>query len=152
MIDIGSIFVLIGLFFTILELHQNRKSQLIEISQEFKRRYDSLNEDRKKFYAYYRDKLFDIKELKKKNQEIFDDLMHWEARYYWYCFDQWIEGHVRHSLPKKLRKDIDYMIKSSMSNPVHKQAWKEGIREIDFLGYREFNGFIETCIKQSVGK
>ncbi len=146
--NLDAILVLVGLLFTILQLRQNRKSQLIQISQDFKRRYDALNEDRKEFYSYYRDKQFDIKELKKKQSDIFDDLMHWEARYFWYCFDQWVEGHVRRSLPKYLRKDIDYMIKSSMMNLVHKQAWKEGIKEIDFLGYSEFKKFIEECIKR----
>ena len=145
--DLELFFIALGLFFGAYELHQNRKSQYLQIYQESQRRYDDLNEDRKEFHFYYTQSDFSLLRLKKEKHEDYKKIIHWETRYFWFYFYEWLEGHVRKSIPTYLRRDWDYAIKAAMKNPVHKQAWQEEIGKIDFLGYREFNKFIDDCTR-----
>ncbi len=146
-INIESIFVALGLVLTAFELRQNRKSQYIEIAQAYKERYDRMNENREEFYLCYLDKNFDLKQFEKKNHELYSKLMTLEVRFFWFLFDEWIEGHVRKSIPHYLKKDWDYATCNSMRNHVHRQAWEMKIRNMDFLGYSQFNKFINNCLK-----
>ena len=94
------------------------------------------------------DESFDLRKLKQKGPEIYEKIISWETRFYWFCFDEWINAHVRRSVPRYLKRDWDYAIKVSLKNPVHRQAWEQVIIDTDFWGYRDFNRFISDCIKQ----
>ncbi|MBI4641747.1 MAG: hypothetical protein HY731_13710 [Candidatus Tectomicrobia bacterium] len=124
----------------------NRKQEFIRITRENQDRYDKLNEDRMEFYSYYRETKFDLLRLKQEHREVYEKLIHWETRYYWFCFYEYFEGHVRKSVPKEVIHGWDRAIVNSLKNPVHRQAWEQVVRQIDFWGYSEFNRFIDQCL------
>jgi hypothetical protein len=121
----------------LFELHFSRRSEYIRIAQEYRSRYDSLNEDRAEFYHYYLDKGFDLKKLKKEHPDDYEKIILWEVRFFWFCFDEWLKGNVRRSVPRYLKRDWEYAIKVAMRISVHRQAWQEKGREMDFWGYKE---------------
>ncbi len=146
--NIESIFIAIGLLFTAYELHLSKRSEYIKISQDYKERYDHLNESRQEFFRFYLDRDFDLKKLKKENPALYEKVLLWETRYFWFCYDEWSQWAIRRAIPGYLKRDWEYSIKAAMKNPVHRQAWRERIREMDFCGYRKYNQFIDECIKQ----
>lgn len=146
--DIGSILIAIGLLFTAYQLHLSRRSEYIRISQEYKERYDRLNEGRQEFFRFYLDRDFDLKKLKKENFALYEKVLLWETRFYWFCYEEWNHWAVRRSIPDYLKRDWEYSIKAAMKNSVHRQAWLEKIRAMDFCGYKNFNQFIDESIKQ----
>jgi len=148
MLNIESIFVAIGLLFTAYELHLSRRSEYIRISHDYKERYDRLNESRQEFYRFYLDRDFDLKRLKKESPELYEKVLLWETRFYWFCYEEWNQWAIRRSIPSYLKRDWEYAIKAAMKNQVHKQVWLEKIRIMDFCGYKEFNEFIDNAIKQ----
>lgn len=148
MINIESIFVAIGLLFTAYELHLNRRSEYIRIAHEYKNRYDTLSETRRDLFHFYLEKDFDLEKIRKTQPEIYDRIVSYEVKYMWLTFHEWLEGYVRKSIPRYIRKDWDYAIKSAFSNPVHQQVWKTKLREMDFWGYREFNKYIDEAIEK----
>ena len=140
--DIESLLIFLGLLLTAYQLHLSRKSQFIEIAYKNRERYAQLLEDRKAIARYYQCPHFNLAELKQKNQSDYDQVVHHETKYFWFVFDSWVEGHVRKSIPRALRQDWDYGIRSGMQNPVHRQAWRAVIQYLDFLGHPEFKVFI----------
>jgi hypothetical protein len=146
--DVESIAIALGLFLTVYQLHLSRKGMFIEVAQKNRERYARLLEDRNGLSKYYQDLNFNLEKLKVENEEDFDALIHHETQYFWFVFDSWIEGHVRKSIPRYLRKDWDYGVKQGMKNPVHRQSWKAVIQNMDFLGYRKFNEFIQKCYEE----
>ena len=144
--DFNLLFILTGLIIGLFELHQNTKSRYIQIQQEAQKQYDNLNEDRRGFYLYYRKKVFDLKKLKKENPNDYEKIINWEQRFFWFNFYRWLEG-KRKDMPNYLKKDWEHAIRASMKNPVHSQAWEEEIQKTDFLGYNQFNKFIDKAIR-----
>lgn len=139
-LDIESLLIFFGLLLAAYELHLNRKSQFIEIAYKNRERYARLLEDRQAIDRHYQDQNFNLEKLKTKSD--YNQVIHHETKYFWFVFDSWVEGHVRKSIPKYLRRDWDYGVAAAMKNPVHRQAWENVIQHLDFLGYQEFRTFI----------
>ena len=146
--DLDSFFVAIGLIFTAYQLHLSRKSKFIQIDEEYRKRYSDLNEAREDFYCYYTNENFNLGKVKREHPEDYQKILSWEYRFFWFCFYQWVEGNVRKSVPKYLRKDWNYGIQDSMKNEVHKQVWEKEVHKIKFFGHTKFHKFIAKAIKK----
>lgn len=139
--------IVAGFAFTIYELQRNRKKDFIDISRENNNRYDRLLSERADLAEYYRDPNISLKKLKAEKPQVYEKIMHWELRYFWFCWDEWIESYVRKSVPGYLKKDWTYAIRLAMQQPIHNQAWQDSIHSTDFMGYRAFNKFMDDCVK-----
>lgn len=137
----------VAVFFTGFQSYQNRKAQFIQITEDFRNRYAQLIEERKEVDHLYHDPQFDLQKLKEKDVGLYNELVHSEKKFYWYCFDQWYLGHVDKTAPRHLKNDWDYSTKVSVNESVHRQSWEQIFKTKDFRGHKKFNEFINGCIQ-----
>lgn len=133
------------------EAHQVRKSNLIEVVHDHQDRFENLWKDANELRKTIEDdEEVDLAAIEKKDSNLYNDLTHWGEKYFWLCFNEWIQAHVWKSVPKYISKNWDAGIVDAMKKPFYMQIWEREFKDKNFRGEPKFNKFIEKCAKKGL--
>ena len=131
--------------YSAFEAHQVRKSNLIQIEHAHQEKFEALLESAKDLHSIIEARELDLASIAKNDKPLYNKLVHWGEKYFWLCFNEWIQGHVWKSVPKYMSKNWDVGILDAMQKPFHRQVWEMEFKNKNFRGQKKFNQFINRC-------